>query len=123
MDTNELYQTETALQHSKAPYVYQKGKVVGGKKWEGIDDCIHITLYKKPRRTPNQHCIINYMGVNEWVSEVAQSCPTLCDPVDCSPPGSSIHGILQARILEWVAISFSNYMGREPKKGHVHIYA
>ena len=40
-------------------------------------------------------------------SEVAQSCPTLCDPVDCSPPGSSIHEILQARILEWVAISFS----------------
>ena len=39
--------------------------------------------------------------------EVAQSCPTLCDPVDCSPPGSSAHGILQARILEWVAISFS----------------
>ena len=40
-------------------------------------------------------------------SEVAQSCPTLCDPMDCSPPGSSIHGILQARILEWGAISFS----------------
>ena len=40
-------------------------------------------------------------------NEVAQSCLTLCDPVDCSPPGSSIHGILQARILEWVAISFS----------------
>ena len=40
-------------------------------------------------------------------SEVAQLCPTLCDPVDCSPPGSSVHGILQARVLEWVAISFS----------------
>ena len=40
-------------------------------------------------------------------SEVAQSCPTLCDPVECSPPGSSVHGTLQARILEWVAISFS----------------
>ena len=39
-------------------------------------------------------------------SEVAQSCPTLCDPMDCSLPGSSIHGIFQARILEWVAISF-----------------
>ena len=39
-------------------------------------------------------------------SEGAQSCPTLCDPVDCSLPGSSIHGVLQARILEWVAISF-----------------
>ena len=41
------------------------------------------------------------------VSEVAHSGPTLCDPMDCSPPGSSVHGILQARILEWVAISFS----------------
>ena len=40
-------------------------------------------------------------------SEVAQSCPTLCDPVDCSLLGSSFQGILQARILEWVAISFS----------------
>ena len=37
-----------------------------------------------------------------------QSCPTLCDPVDGSPPGSPIPGILQARTLEWVAISFSN---------------
>ena len=37
-----------------------------------------------------------------------QSCPTLCDPIDGSPPGSSLHGILQARILEWVDISFSN---------------
>ena len=36
-----------------------------------------------------------------------QSCPTLCDPIDSSPPGSSVLGILQARILEWVAISFS----------------
>ena len=40
-------------------------------------------------------------------SEVAQSCPTLCDPIDYSLPRSSIHGIFQARILEWVAISFS----------------
>ena len=38
---------------------------------------------------------------------VAQSCPTLCDPMDCSQPGPSVHRILQARILEWVAISFS----------------
>ena len=38
---------------------------------------------------------------------VAQSYPTLCDPMDCSPPGSYVHGIFQARILEWVAISFS----------------
>ena len=40
-------------------------------------------------------------------SEVAQSCPTLCDPIDCSLPGSSVHGIFQAIVLEWIAISFS----------------
>ena len=51
----------------------------------------------------------------ESESEVAQSCPTLCDPVDCSSPGSSVHGILQARILEWVAISFSR--GISPTQG------
>ena len=40
-------------------------------------------------------------------SEVAQSCPTLSDPMDCSLPGSSVHGIFQARVLEWVAIALS----------------
>ena len=48
----------------------------------------------------------------ESESEVAQSCPTLCDPVDCSPPVSSVHGILQTRVLEWVAISFSRGSSR-----------
>ena len=43
----------------------------------------------------------------ESESEVAQSCPTLCDPMDCRRPGPSIHGIFQARILEWGAIFFS----------------
>ena len=42
-------------------------------------------------------------------SEVAQLCPTLHDPMDCSLPGSSIHGIFQARVLEWGAIAFSGY--------------
>ena len=42
-------------------------------------------------------------------SEVAQSCPTLCDPMDCSPPGSSVRGIFQARVLEWGAIAFSEH--------------
>ena len=45
--------------------------------------------------------------IKERGSEVVQSCPTLCDPMDCSLPGFSIHGIFQARILEWFAISFS----------------
>jgi len=45
--------------------------------------------------------------MHESESEVAQSCPTLSDPMDCSLPGSSIHGIFQARVLEWGAIAFS----------------
>ena len=51
-------------------------------------------------------------------SEVTQSCPTLCDPTDCSLPGFSVHGIFQARVLEWVAISFSRDLpnpGMEPR--------
>ena len=48
-----------------------------------------------------------FYNVHESESEVAQSCLTLCDPLDCSLPGSSVHGIFQARVLEWVAISFS----------------
>ena len=50
----------------------------------------------------------------KW-SEVAQSCPTLCDPMDCSLPGSSTHGIFQARVLEWGAIAFSAVKWSEVK--------
>ena len=52
-------------------------------------------------------------------SEVAQSRLTLRDPMDCSPPGSSVHGIFQARVLEWGAIAFSNYL-LEFAQIHVH---
>ena len=60
-------------------------------------------------------------------SEVTQSCPTLSDPMDCRLPGFSIHGIFQARVLEWVVIAFSDNvgelgsilgMGRSPGEGH-----
>ena len=62
---------------------------------EFLNKLIHIRAYSS---------IDHY--ITKW-SEVAQSCPTLCDPMDCSLPGSSLHGILQARVLEWVTISFS----------------
>ena len=52
------------------------------------------------------HFLLQGMKVRSE-SEVAQSCPTLSDPMNCSLPGSSIHGILQARVLEWGAIAFS----------------
>ena len=51
---------------------------------------------------------------------LTQSCPTLRNPMDCSPPGSSVHGILQARILEWVAISFSIMTYIFPLKKSTH---
>ena len=54
------------------------------------------------------HCSnCNEQALSESESEIAQLCLTLCDPMDCSVPGSSVHGILHARVLEWGAISFS----------------
>ena len=63
--------------------------------------------------------------------EVTQSCPTLSDPKDCSPPGSSVHGSFQARVLEWVVIAFSNYervqktipvrLDKDTHKRHVYV--
>ena len=53
------------------------------------------------------HFLLQCMKVKSEI-EVAQSCPTLSDPMDCGPPGSSIHGIFQARVLEWGAIAFSD---------------
>ena len=67
---------------------------------------IHAILNDKNISIHIYICVCVCVQVYESESEVAQSCPTLCDPMDCSPPGSSIHGILQARTLEWVAISF-----------------
>ena len=49
-------------------------------------------------------------------SEVAQSCPTLSNPMDCSPSGSTVHGIFQAKVLEWVAIAFSIYYANTNQK-------
>ena len=54
------------------------------------------------------HFLLQCMKVKSE-SEVAQSCPTLRDPIDSSPPGSSVHGIFQARVLEWGAIAFSTH--------------
>ena len=52
--------------------------------------------------------------------KLLQSCPILCDPMDCSPPGSSVHGILQARILEWVAMSSSR--GSSQPRDRTHLF-
>ena len=63
-----------------------------------------LVKYDFPSRV--QHTIWYYAAAT--AAKFLQSCPTLCDPVDGRPPGSWVHGILQARVLEWVAITFSN---------------
>ena len=70
------------------------------------------TRFPRPWDSPGKntgvgcHFLLQCMKVKSE-SEVAQLCPTLSDPMDCSPPGSSVHGIFQARVLEWGAIAFS----------------
>ena len=61
-------------------------------------------------------CPPGLWGFKSCCCLVAQSCPTLCKPIDCSPPGSSVHGVLQARTLEWVAI-FSSRGSSRPRDG------
>ena len=70
--------------------------------WENTV-CAHVSLSVS-------EAVVTRVSQMLWIScccLVVQSCLTLCDPVDYSPPGSSVHGILQARILEWAAIPFS----------------
>ena len=71
-----------------------------------------ITLPTKVRLVKAMVFPVVIYGCERWTikkaeSEVTQSCLTLCNPMDCSLPRSSVHGIFQARVLEWVAISFS----------------
>ena len=94
--------------------------------WQGISVCLDTG--ENLKWFPVSTALVSALSVTKWFARetkwfrrqdrknvhafgclllCAQSCPTLCNPVDCSPPGSSVHGILQARMLEWVAISSS----------------
>ena len=71
-----------------------------------VDTCL---LDMPPNHLHNPHISPDNVELNvAAAAKSLQLCPTLCDPIDDSPPGSSVPGILQARTLEWVAISFSN---------------
>ena len=72
--------------------------------WEAIPEL----LCHPGHEMPPSHLWEDSARDNNNTAKSLQLCPTLCDPMDCSPPGFSIPGILQARTLEWVAISFSN---------------
>ena len=77
------------------------------------------TRLPRPWDSPGKNTGVGYNFLLQCMqvksqSEVAQSCPTLSDPMDCSLPGSSIHGIFQARVLEWGAIAFSEFICLNP---------
>ena len=81
------------------------------------------TRLPRPWDSPGKNTGVCCHFVLQWVkvkreSEVAQLCPTLSDPMDCSLPGSSIHGIFQAKLLEWVAIAFSALKRTTPFYGN-----
>ena len=75
-------------------------------------------LVRNYRNQPGSCWQFNCRDLSIFV-ESLKLCPTLCDPVDCSPPGSSVHGISQARILGWVAISFSKEYSRCKDRTHI----
>ena len=107
-----------------------RGMVWGGRKEEGSGWGTHVYLWQihfdiwqnqynivKLNKIKNKtkqntgvgcHFLLQFMKVKSE-SEVSQSCPTLSDPMDFSPPGSSVHRICQARVLEWGAIAFSGW--------------
>ena len=99
-------------------HIFMWGENLGKLGTLGQRQKTHLNVIRQLTlsQTNLQKSIGNIIFWRSWVPihssatelcEIAQSCPTLCDPVDCSLPGSSIHGIFQAKVLEWVAISFS----------------
>ena len=110
-----LHSVPPALQQASAnPCLHQRLLGPHGLVWVSLfwGHCsfllgpgAHGVLFVLSTNLFPQSCVSSHSS--EWVSEVAQSCLTLCHRMDYSLPGSSVHGILQARILKWVAISFS----------------
>ena len=81
-----------------SPWDHKQSDTTGQLNNNVLNSCVKLTIYSKPS--------LNITAAA--AAKSLQSCPTLCDPIDGSPPGSPVPGILQVRTLEWVAISFSN---------------
>ena len=96
----------------KSEFDGRKPKHFNFSEWVVVFRFLHIFIAKYSKSVwQHQGCIC--------ACSFAQSCPILCDPMDCSLPGSSVHGILQARILKWVVIPSSR--GSSPSRDWIHI--
>ena len=87
--------------------------------------CSNKPLFTKQKQAASQiwpwaNPCIHGSNLRSYKELAAQSCPTACNPMDCSPPGSSVHGLLQARILEWVAIPF--FRGSAQPRGWIWVF-
>ena len=79
------------------------------RRMPAIAFCKSVPPHLIPAAAGRVYILVHtYKHIHAAAAKLLQSCPTLCDPIDGSPPGSPVPGILQARTLEWVAISFSN---------------
>ena len=117
LDTSTQSQTHTYEHPHTQPHVHPTATLV--QIHQVIDKHLRIYPHSHPPHTEGQNintCVDTFNSMNTHTAAAAaataakslQSCPTLCNPIDSSPPGSPVPGILQARTLEWVAISFSN---------------
>ena len=72
-----------------------------------VGNSVEMMLLYQEMHAVQESGVVEQVGKALYLKMKVKSCPTLCNPMDCSLPGSSVHGIFQARVLEWVAISFS----------------
>ena len=81
-----------------------------GSQAREASKCLNGQSYREdwPKRPSDRQLREARKKTAAAAAKLRRSCPTLCDPTDCSPPGSAVPGILQARALEWVAVSFSS---------------
>ena len=95
--------------HESEKWKWSGSVVSDPQRPHGLQPCRLLCPWDSPGKSTGVgcRCLLQRMKVKSE-SEVAQSCPTLSDPMDCSPPGSSVRGILQARALEWGAVAFSD---------------
>ena len=106
--TGSLSSTPTSVPHPQVPWGFESQ---GTNSKPRVPQSFMMGCKQPATDSRGRHCSLQ--------RKVAQSCLTLCDPMDCSLPGSSIHGTLQARVLEWVAISFSRGSSRSGDRTQV----